>query len=138
MPTIPTILLDPVYEGGSHRYRGLLDDEDGSAIQLAAITDIRGWLDDDETGVTINGRANVPLLGQNGGALVTEVVAGVSRAVFYWYLTSADAPIVSPANVTQEIHRITLKFTYTRPASAGSGLLPHVTKYPIIAVARHP
>lgn len=137
MTTIPTIMLDAIYEGASHRYRSELTDEDGSQIQLAAVTDIRGWLDDDATGVTINGRANVSLINANGGSLVSETVAGQPRAVFYWYLTSADAPIVSGENVSQEIHRLTLKFTYTRPAG-GQGLLPHVVKYPVIAIARHP
>ena len=137
MATIPTILLNPIYEGASHRYRAELIDEDGSMIQLAAITDVRGWLDDDVSGVTINGRANVPLIAANGGSLVSETIAGQPRAVFYWYLTSADAPIVSTDNVSEEVHRLTLKFTYTRPAG-GQGLLPHVVKYPVIAIARHP
>lgn len=137
MSTIPTIFVDPIYEGASHRYRCELTDEDGSAILLAAVTDIRGWLDDDVTNLTINSRANTVLLDAGGGSLVTETVAGVPRAVFYWYLTSADAPIVSGAAVASEIHRLTLKFSYTRPGG-GAGLLPHVVKYSVTAIARHP
>ncbi|WP_291988332.1 hypothetical protein [Luteitalea sp.] len=135
--TIPTALLDTIYEGSSHRYRCEMEDEDSAVIVAAAITDVRGWLDDDESGVTINSRANVSLLGANGGSVVTETIAGVPRAVFYWYLTSADAAIVSSADVSSEDHRLTLKFTYTR-SGGGSGLLTHRARYPVVALERHP
>jgi len=130
---LPTALLDAIYEGSSHRYRCEMTDEDGSAIVLAAISEIRGWLDDLETGYTINSRANVSLLNLNGGSLVTES----GRAVFYWYLDSADAAILSAAAVAAELHRITLKFTYAR-SIGGTGLLTHRATYPVVALERHP
>jgi len=130
---LPTALLDAIYEGSSHRYRCEMTDEDGSAIVLAAISEIRGWLDDVASGYTINSRANVSLLDTNGGSLVTES----GRAVFYWYLGSADAPIVSTEAVASELHRVTLKFTYTRTVG-GPGLLTHRATYPVYALERHP
>lgn len=122
-----------VPEGSSHEFSCTFREASGAAIQLAAISSIRGWLDDDASGTTINSRANVELLGAAGGTLVD---GGAGVGLFTWALDGADAPIVStdPATV-RERHRITLKVTYTR-TGGGTGVLTHKVLYTVVALER--
>jgi len=138
MALAPTTLLigedHRVPEGTSHRYVCRLAEEDGSAIQSGAITEIRGWLDDPQ-GATINGRANVSLLAGSGGS-VADVGGGVAE--FTWQLDPADAVISAvglAANVVLERHRLTLKFSYTKVAG-GTGQLTKQVFYDVESFAR--
>ena len=108
-----------VPEGSSHYYECTLEDRDGP-IQVAAVTAIVGWLDDNDTGTAINGKTAVDLLNANQGTLVD---GGAGVAKFTWALDYDDALIVTVAN-TSEFHRITLKFTYAR-SGLPNGTLTH-------------
>jgi hypothetical protein len=128
-----------VGEGTSHHYRCTLAEEDGSPIQLAAITAVRGWLDDESSGNTINGRLN-DLFNQNGGSVVdgaTLTPPETGKAVFFWRFTPADAVIVSSSLAVgqREWHRITLQFTYTK-TGGGTGQLTKQVHYPVQSFAR--
>lgn len=111
-------------QGASHYYECTLEDR-GVPIQVSAITDIRGWLDNN-AGTIINGRNNVNLLNANGGTLVD---AGGGVALFTWNLEPADAAIVDSAK-TIERHRIKLTFTYAR-SGLSAGVLPHRVLYDV-------
>lgn len=121
-----------VPEGSSHEYSCTFQEASGAAIQLAAISDIRGWLDDASSGATINSRANVVLLNTNGGTLA-DAGGGVGR--FTWALDAADAPIVSNSPVARELHRITLKVSYTRSVG-GAAQLTHSALYRVVSLDR--
>ncbi|MGE0362777.1 MAG: hypothetical protein AB7R67_18840 [Vicinamibacterales bacterium] len=135
LPT--TLFIDEdsrVPEGTSHRYVCRLAEEDGSAIQVGAISAIAGWLDDPQ-GATINSRANVNLLGAGGGS-VADVGGGVAE--FTWQLEPADAVISAvgqAADVTYERHQITLKFTYTK-VGGGTGQLTKRVRYDVESFER--
>lgn len=134
MPAIKVFVGEDtqVPEGSSHEFSCTFQEASGAAIQLAAITDIRGWLDDHAAGTTINSRANVSLLGANGGTLVD---GGSGVGLFTWALDAADAPIVGAGAVSAEIHRLTLKVTYTR-TGGGTGTLTHKVLYSVVALER--
>lgn len=121
-----------VPEGSSHEFSCTFQEASGAAIQLAAISSIRGWLDDDASGATINSRANVELLGAAGGTLVD---GGSGVGLFTWALDGADAPFVNTSGAKAELHRITLKVTYTR-TGGGTGVLTHKVLYPVVALER--
>lgn len=125
-----------VGEGTSHYVRYTLADEEGADLQLAAITAIRGWLDDESSGATVNNRSNVDLRNQNDGVLVdgaTLTPPETGKAVFFWRFRPADAVVINPATALDglEWHRITLKFTYTRPGGLPDGQLTHQLHYPV-------
>ena len=127
MSTPTTQLVGDSYRipsGASHYFECTLEDR-GVAIQVAAITDIRGWLDNN-AGIIINGRSDVNLLNANGGVLSD---LGDGTAKFTWNLDPADAAIVDPAK-TVERHRIRLQFTYARVGLA-AGVLPHRVLYDV-------
>ncbi len=134
MPAIKVFSGEDVQvpEGSSHEFSCTFQEASGAAIQLAAITSVRGWLDDDVSGNTINSRANVELLGANGGSVVD---GGGGVGLFTWVLGAADAPIASQEPVESEIHRITLKVTYTR-TGGGTGVLTHKVLYSVVALER--
>lgn len=118
-----------VPEGSSHEFECTFKEASGAAIQLAAISAIVGWLDD-PTGATINSRDAVNLKNANGGTLV-DGGGGVGK--FTWALDAADAVMVGTA--VRELHRITLKVTYTR-SGGGTAQLTHSVLYPVVALAR--
>ena len=128
----PTTILEGednlVPEGTSHRYRADLVDEDGVAIQVAAITAITGWLKVHATNAVVNGRNAVNLLNVNGGSLV-DVGGGVLR--FFWQFDPADAVVVGSDQL--ERHRITVRFAYTK-TSGGPGQLTKRTLYDVQAL----
>jgi len=119
-----------VPEGSSHEFACTFREASGAAIQLAAITDIRAWLDDDATNTPINSRSNVNVLGAAGGTLVDS---GAGVGLFTWALDAADAAVVGTGK--SEVHRITLKVTYTR-VGGGTGTLTHKVLYRVIALER--
>lgn len=138
MPLAPTTLIigddHRVPEGTSHRYVCTLAEEDGSAIQLLAVTAVRGWLDDPQ-GAAINNRTNVDLFGTNGGSLA-DIGGGVAE--FTWKLDPADAVIsaVGQQNgVPMERHQITLKFTYNK-VGGGVGQLTKRVRYDVESFER--
>jgi hypothetical protein len=128
-----------VPEGTSHEYSCTLAEANGTAIQLAAITAVTGWLDDVLTNTTINGRQAVNLKDTGGGTLAD---AGSGVGLFTWVLGAADAAIVSPqpprtsaVDDQTEQHRLTLKFAYTR-VGGGAGALTHEVLYRVRRMAR--
>lgn len=138
MALAPTTLLigddHRVPEGTSHRYVCTLAEEDGSAIQVGALTEIRGWLDDPQ-GATINSRANVSLLASNGGSVAD---AGGGVAEFTWAFDPADAVISAvgqAAGVAIERHQITLRFSYNK-VGGGVGQLTKRVRYDVESFER--
>ncbi len=119
-----------VPEASSHEFECTFREASGAAIQLAAISDIRAWLDDEATNAPINSRSNVNVLDANGGTLV-DGGAGVGK--FTWALDAADAVVVGTGKF--EVHRITLKVTYTR-VGGGTGTLTHKVLYRVVALER--
>lgn len=134
MPAIKVFTGEDTHvpEGSSHEFSCTFQEASGAAIQLAAISSIRGWLDNDATGVTINSRANIELLNAAGGTLVD---GGGGVGLFTWALGPDDAPIVGAGAVSTELHRLTLKVTYTR-TGGGTGVLTHKVLYSVVALER--
>jgi hypothetical protein len=141
MPAIKVFSGEDVQvpEGSSHEFECEFKEASGAYLSVGAVLTIRGWLDDHASGVNINSRANQNILGVNGGALVNGPLATPPRpdgvGVFIWSLDAADAPIVNSGPVATELHRITLKVTYTR-TGGGTGVLTHQVLYPVVALER--
>jgi hypothetical protein len=127
------ILTNPnqeIPEGSHHYYDCTLEDQ-GTAIQFAAITAIEGWLDDAVSGTVINSRTAVNLLNLNDGVL-SSGAGGVAN--FRWNLTDLDAKIVDTTRTVEE-HRITLRFTYTR-SGLSAGKLTRKVLYRVVNLER--
>jgi len=128
-----------VPEGSSHEMQCEFVEASGAPIAVGAVLTIRAWLDSLPDGETINARVDQNVLNVNGGSLVDGPAAVPPRAigvgVFTWLLGPQDAVIVTTANVSKEVHRITLKVTYTR-TGGGVGTLTHEQRYPVIPLAR--
>lgn len=135
MPPIK-IFLKPderVPERSEHEYENTLVDRKAAAVQFGAISAIRCWLSDSDTGTPINGRIGQNVKDANGGAIAAGA-GGV--AVFTLGLDAADAPIVD-ASKTEEKHRLVLEFTYTR-TSGGTGVLRHQVEYYVVNLSHTP
>jgi hypothetical protein len=130
--TIFDTAVTEVPEGSNHEYQCTLVDL-GVPIQLAAITAVRFWLDDLETGVALNSRTNIDPI---AGAIGVLSDAGGGVGAFLLKLTGADATIADATKVSEQ-HRLTLKFTYTR-VGGGTGTLTHEVIYRVRNLARIP
>lgn len=119
-----------VPEGTNHEYACGFTDL-GASIQLAAITDIRLWLDAVITGgsgVVINSRTNIDVIGTSLGTL-TDSGGGV--ALLTLKLLPADAAIATEnAAKAVQLNRLTLKVTFNR-VGGGTGQLTHEVLYPV-------
>jgi len=114
-----------VPEGTVHEYFCTLVDQ-GVALQAAAITGVRLWLDGlDQNASPTALRSDVDAIGLG----LATITANGSVGEFLLKLTAADAAIV-PANASEifQRNRLTLKFTFTR-VGGGTGQLTHEVIY---------
>lgn len=122
-------LENHVPEGTSHEYACTCAEANGTSIALGAISGILCWLDDVETNTTINSRASQNVLGANGGTLTNQAGVGL----FTLALSATDAVLVGSGPT--ELHRLTLKFTYTR-TGGGTGTITRRVFYRVANIER--
>lgn len=126
---VPRIFItddSEVPEGSNHEYFCTLVDL-GVAIQAAAITSVRIWLDGlDANDVPTALRSDIDAIGA-GIATITSGTGGVGE--FLLKLTAADSAVVA-ANAGEifQRNRLTLKFIYSR-VGGGTGQLTHEVVY---------
>jgi hypothetical protein len=103
-----------VPEGGSAILTAYFEDENGAQIPLAGIGTVSLWLDNQDTGVTINSRSAVNIKNANGGTVVET--GGRTKLTFT--LTPADNVLVD-ATAKREWHIATISATY----NGGAGVV---------------
>lgn len=127
------ILRPAVPKGTSHELAFTFEEANAAAspLQTAAISSIKLWLDDAESGTTINSRQDLEVKNASIGTLAD--VSGVATLTLAF--EPGDAAIVGAPAPAKERHRVTLKVSYTR-TGGGAAQLTHRAYYDVTSLER--